>query len=312
MMLTSLNSKNRPLSESLLESVSTIGEKSYLFYLLLYLLITILMLFRVEFFPDYEAYAGYIDSNTSYAFYKEPLSALTMMLISWLGLSAKGYYIFAWIFVSVLTFIIPLAQGRRYIVLSVFLLINPFSLILFETPRSFMAYPFFLLALVLATRRKIILSIIAITFHSFSGLYGAGILYAMKFSKNTFSVLLFLALIIQFFLASMFKTHYIVSGVVHGQGRLILLALFISAMIFLSIKKGGIFTVLLAVFFYTFLAYSMITPAARLIPYLFAVVVLYSFIKFNKKDSIIMIHLLYLSYIFISFNIVLGGKFGYG
>ena len=176
-----------------------------------------------------------------------------------------------------------------------------------------MAYPLFVLALMITIRYRLLFMVFSVMFHIFSGSYSAFILYIMKFKKVLFSIVLFFALVTLLFFALQYKPQYIVHGNVHGQGRLLLFVFFVMVLIFLSIKKTNTnIIVLLSILAFTILSYSTITPAARLIPYLFTIVVLYSFTKFRKFDSLIVIHSLYIGYILISFYVVIGGMFGYG
>jgi hypothetical protein len=313
MNILSFNTSKKSFLDNILKSNGTLGNKSYIIYLMIYIVMTPLILSRVEYFPDYNGYERFVESGIYYLLYREPLSAISMLLMTWLELSAKEYYIFAWFFTSILIFMIPIYLGKRYIVLSVFLLLNPFTLILFQTPRSFMAYPLFVLALIVTVRYRLLFIVFGTMFHILSGPYSAFILYIMKFKKNIFSFLLFLALLFLIVGAYGYYPHYIVHGNVHGQGRLLLFIIFIMTLMVLSIKKSNVnILMLLAILFFTILSYEAITPAARLIPYLFTVVILYSFTRFKKIDSLIILHILYLSYILVSFYVVIGGMFGYG
>jgi hypothetical protein len=313
MNLLSLKSSKKSFFNYILEDDGKLGKKSYLIYLFMYILITPLILSKVEYFPDYKGYEKFVEHGIYYLLYREPLSAISMLLFTWTDLSAKEYYMFSWMFTSILIFMIPIYLGKRYIVLSVFLLLNPFTLILFQTPRSFMAYPLFILALIITVRYRVLFILFATMFHIFSGPYSAFILYIMKFKKSIFSILLFIALLFLIFGAYGYWNHYIVHGSVHGQGRLLLFVFFVMVMIALSINKNNTnILVLVSILIFTVLSYKTITPAARLIPYLFAIVVLYSFTKFKKIDSLIVIHTLFVSYILISFYVVIGGMFGYG
>ena len=313
MSLLSFSTNKKSFLTDLLNDNGTLGKKSYMLYLFLYIFITPFIISKVEYFPDFPNYEAFIDNGIYYLLYREPLSALSMLLFTWFDLTAKEYYIFSWFFASTLIFLIPLFLGRRYIVLSVFLLLNPFTLILFQTPRSFMAYPLFVLTLMITIRYRLLFMIFSIMFHIFSGSYSAFILYIMKFKKVKFSIILFFALVALLFVALLYKPDYIVHGNVNGQGRLLLFIFFVIVLIFLSIKKINTnIIVLMSILIFTILSYSTITPAARLIPYLFTIIILYSFTKFRKFDSLVIIHSLFIGYILISFYVVIGGMFGYG
>jgi hypothetical protein len=290
-----------------------IGGGSYLLYLSLYILLSLLILDKVEYFSDYGSYSLFVDHGVPQLIYREPLSWLSMTLISWLNLTAKEYYIFSWVFVSLLVFMLPLFLGRRYIVFSVVLLINPFTLILFQTPRSFMAFPFYVLMVVLVLKSRVFFSMIAIMFHNLSGFYMLFLLYISKFRIIFFIILLFMMLAGMFILVQLFYPYYDVKVSAHGQGRLQLFILFTMTLIAISIKKSNNnILLLLSICLFTVLSYEVITPAARLIPYLFTVILLYSFNMFKKIDSIIVVHILYISYILISFYVVISGRFGFG
>jgi hypothetical protein len=316
MSLLNFKTSTKYLLEDVKHSKSKLGSKNYLIYLLIYIVLSYFVLSNVHYFPDYNTYDNYIVQGTAgLRFSEEPLSAYLMMIVHDLNYGAEIYYISLWIISSLLLFItMHLLYGKRYLVFSTLIMLNPISIIIFQTPRQFLSYILFVLALIVSFRLKIILAFLALFAHTISGLFSFFLLFIISKKKVFFSFLLFSGLIFIYLLATNRYSFYLIDdGIQRGLGRLYLFLIFNLTLIFLSFKKHKAnILLLLSIFVFTLGTYSITPYAGRLVPYLFTILLLYAFSIFNKKDSVYILHLIFMIYLLISAYIVVGGKFGYG
>jgi hypothetical protein len=299
---------------TLLNSSSSFGDKSYLIYIFIYLILSTIILSKVNYFPDYANYDQYIINGTgSLRFRFEPINAFLMSIMNNLNFSAKEYYLLIWIISSFFLFLIPFIYGRRYFIFSIFLLLNPINIIMFQTPRQFLAYSFFVFALMLSMKIKVLFLVFAILSHTISGFLSLFIVSLMQFKKILFSISLLFGLILLVYFTSYIYTVYSSDEIQRGIGRLVLFSIFILVTLFIGYKKDikEIFA-LISILLFVLLSYQITPYAGRILPFFLPIILLYLFNSFKKRDSIFLIHTLLLSYLIISTTIIISGRFGYG
>jgi hypothetical protein len=299
---------------TLLNSSSSLGDKSYKIYIFIYIILSVLILSKVNYFPDYANYDQYITNGTAgLRFSFEPVNAFLMTSMHNLNFSAKEYYWLVWVISSFFLFLIPFIYGKRYFIFSIFLLLNPINIVMFQTPRQFLAYSFFVFALMLSMKIKILFLVLAILSHTISGFLSLYIVFLMQFRKLFFSLSLLFGLILLVYFTTNIYTVYSADEIQRGIGRLILFSIFILATLFLAYKKNvkDLFA-LISILLFVLLSYKITPYAGRILPFFLPIVLLYLFNSFKKKDSLFIIHILILSYLAISTTIIISGRFGYG
>jgi len=289
---------------------SNFGSKIYWIYFILYLVTTYFILSKVEYFPDFYNYNNYIVSETALLrFTFEPFSGLLMSYIS----NAKQYYIVTWILSSFILFLVPIFLGKRYFIYSTFLLINPFSIIMFQTPRQFIAYSIFCFLIILNSKYKYFLLFLPLLFHTITGFFSFFFIFLLNFKKSLFSFFLIIGLFGLYFFTTYVYTFYSSDELQRGTGRLFLFLFFIIVIAFLSYKKKNINIIfLISILIFTLFSYQITPYAGRIIPFFIPIIVLFLMSSFNKKDSLFVIHGLMLSMLLMSLVVILIGGFGYG
>lgn len=299
------------------ESTSPLGKSSAIIYFFLYVLGSILILSNTHNFPDYYVYDAYIQKGTaSIRFIFEPISALVMTTLHHAKLGAQAYYLFTWFFSSTVLFLTVFFVGKRYLSFIVFLLFNPINIVMFQTPRQFLGFCFFVAVLMLSTKFKFkfLFSLFSLLSHSISGVLSFFFLFLLKVKKYLIPFILACGAIGFYFIAQYkYSIHLEDNGEKRGMGRLLLFVFQTVIIVFLTLKKPLIDKcILVIILFFIFYLYQITPIAGRVLPFFSAFIFLYAYKSFKKFDSILIMHTLMLSNIFLSFLIIILGLFNFG
>lgn len=297
---------------------SRIGYETYSLYLFFYLVFSflILVVYRsYENFPDFHNYTQYIKSEAYFLRFRiEPISVLIMSISSKMKIGGGGYYVLTWLLASFLMMLIPLRYGRRYLCFVTFVLLNPISLILYQTPRQFISFSIFVLSMFLIGKVKYIGIFFAMLAHTISG-------FLTLFFSNVIhyrAIKLFSAILIAmvgFMLMSLTKysVYFEESSIQRGVGRYLYVIVFLSVTLILSAKKSlNNISFVLCMLFLTLLFYAYTSYAGRIMPYICAVLAYYVFNNFKSKQYIIVVHAFMIFSLLFSLGIIVAGMYGYG
>lgn len=292
-----------------------IGNKTYTLYALIYTLMSFFILSSVNNFPDFFNYDQYIRNGTYFPrFSREPFSMWLMQFSGTWNWGAQGYYYLCWILGSLFIFLIPILVGRRYVMLATFILINPVSLVLYQTPRQFLSFSLFTLSVFCAVRIKSVLLIASTLAHTVSGLVSIALSVLLGSDRKFFLLYLILGSLAFFFIANEFYRFYLLEDdIQRGVGRFIYTSFMFALLLVLCYKKPIIdLLVFLSFFFFIIFLYTQTTYAGRLLPYFILLASLYMFNCFSSRHSVFIIQTFFLSSFFVSFVVVIFGMFGYG
>lgn len=266
-------------------------------------------------FPDFFNYDQYIRNGTYFPrFSREPFSMWLMQFSGTWNWGAQGYYYLCWILGSLFIFLIPILVGRRYVMLATFILINPVSLVLYQTPRQFLSFSLFTLSVFCAVRIKSVLLIASTLAHTVSGLVSIALSVLLGSDRKFFLLYLILGSLAFFFIANEFYRFYLLEDdIQRGVGRFIYTSFMFALLLVLCYKKPIIdLLVFLSFFFFIIFLYTQTTYAGRLLPYFILLASLYMFNCFSSRHSVFIIQTFFLSSFFVSFVVVIFGMFGYG
>jgi len=293
----------------------SIGNKTYFFYVPIYLFMSFFVLNSIEFFPDYSNYNQYIEKGTyQLRFLYEPFTALLMYYPEKYNWGALGYYYVVWFLSSAILFLIPMLYGRRYIVFVVFILFNPITIVLFQTPRQFISFCFFVTSLFFLLKLKTLFLSLGLLSHTISGFVSISFALLLSLKRRLF----FISLIFGFFLfwyisRSAYSFYLVEEEIQRGVGRLAYFSLLFFLLVFLSLKKPFFEKLIFSsLFVFVLILYIQSPYAGRLLPYFLVLFSLYLFNSFSSKITNLIVVSFFLMSIVFSFFIVLLGMFGYG
>lgn len=282
---------------------------------------TAFLIYRYSiFFPDYKGYSQYIITGSALTrFHLEFISAYTMYFFGWLGLDAKHYYSFVWMFFSCSCFYASISINRKkWVFLFFVLLLNPFSLILIQTPRYAFGFSFFLFALYTnGLFKKSVFLGLSFLSHTVIGVFS--FLFVVLANINIILVGLFYftsALFFNLILTGFFEFYnsFIVYNVKlydRGIGRFLLFFFsFILGLLMLKIKNKRFQYILMTSFFVSYL-FSLTPYAHRLLMFPFFMTWVYFFSVNKKKENYIVMASYGIGLILYSVYVVITGRFGY-
>ena len=307
--------KNSFLSRCLDSNKNNFGKQSYIIYIVIYFLLSILLLNKILYFPDYSNYNQYIINGTAIVrFISEPISALFMNLLYQLNFGAKEYYTATWIISSIIVFIIPIVYGKRYFIFSIFLLLNPITIILFQTPRQFLAYAIFILGIFIISKSKFLILILILLTHTITGLLAIFLFFLSSIKRKYAIYILFLGLLVLLYATTGAYSRYSHSGEIQrGMGRLFLFLVYGIIILFLGYRKNKLDLLLISsILAFVVISYKITPYTGRILIMFLPILTLYLFNTFIKRDSFIVIHMLFLSYLSLTFYILYFGGYGFG
>lgn len=291
------------------------GNKSYLFFVPIYFFMSFFILNSIEFFPDYSNYEQYIYKGTyQLRFIYEPLTAVLMYYPEKYNWGALGYYYVVWFLGSVILFLIPLIHGKRYIVFVVFVLFNPISIILFQTPRQFISFCFFVASIFFLLKIKSLLLFLSLFSHTISGVVSFAFSILLWLNRKLFFISLILGFILFWYVSNSHYSFYLAEeDVQRGMGRLVYFSLMFFLLMFLSLNKPLFEKIVFSsLFVFVLILYNFTPYAGRLLPYFLVIFSLYLFNSFSSKITNLVVISFLLVSIALSFFIILLGAFGYG
>lgn len=273
-----------------------------------------LVLSRVEFFFDFPTYEGYINGFTFFErFDREPLSAVLMYFAAKGELGAEGYYYITWYMVFIpIVWALYKKHHRAWFVLSLFVFFNPVMLIVFQTPRQFVAVGFFLLSILFSGWIRIFSLICILLAHTVSGLFVCGLFFVYQLQRNLYPLLFGLLLIAYYLFLQGYYDFYIDSHD-RGVGRLFYTILIFAIFSFLTfLKKGKEKEFIVNMFFFVVAAFILSPFGSRLFIFFILLAILYLFTSLHKFDSKLILSFSSLSSASFSLFFIYHDMYGYG
>ena len=285
------------------------------FYFLMYMVISFFLIDSIPYFIDYEAYDKIVAGGWAWKKYiTEPVSASFLMLLGYFSLGAFELYISTWFFAFLISLVVLYKKGVSFFSLYLYLILNPVSLILLQFSRQYIAYLFFLIAILFYENKIRSLFVLALSFlsHTASAAF-SGMAFYLIGSRFFHFLIVVLVSFFAFYLLSVFYfSEHTVHEVDKGRGRVAIVVLNFIFFILLSVKRKKIvlsFSLLCLFFLYSFI----ITPqAGRFAPYFIVFLALYGFSSFRALSNIFVINLFFICNIIFSFYMVWSGQYGFG
>jgi len=294
---------------------SRFGSKAVLLYFFFFLIITPFFISAIPNFIDFDSYQAIVEGGWAWEKYRtEPLSAGLLMLMHYGGFGALGLYLSSW-FISFAGFIFVLSsQGKAKGTLYLFLILNPIALVLLQFSRQYLAYIFFIVAvLTLSNKLKSKIGICA-SFLSHNASSGFSLLlYRLVYSRILIFVVIILIATVAFsFISFTVFPEYTHHDVVRGRGRVALVIVSFLFFMTISIKRPKVillFFLMMACFIFM---YYVSPQAGRFAPYFLAFLASYGVFTFNSTANIFLIHSFFIANIVASFFMVTSGLYGFG
>ena len=276
-------------------------------------------------FPDYDSYSNYVYKENGYLRYvQEPISAVFVYFVSILKLDTIYLFYFTWVFYffSCLKVADSLEDSFYKILFLFFLLFNPLSLILYQTPRFLLAISFFYIAFLhlnKSIKKSIFFLIFCFLSHNFLGLISLSFLfirYSYSLKTYWFLFISFSFLFCFFILANIISQsypYYFNHDVYdRGVGRYFYTLTSVLILCFLSLKRFKDFTFyLICLIMFSYLMY--LTPYFHRVSSVLIFMIFYTICYY--KSSLYYKYIISIFFIFssiFSFFIVYFGLYSYG
>lgn len=272
----------------------------------------------IEGFYDFSGYNSYIiDQSATVRFVREPISALLMRVSGYFGGAREFYLIVGFIYVVSVCLFFRRNCIRFWVIAALLLILSPVSLIFYQTPRSNLSFSFILLAYCWKSYRlSVFFIILAILSHTITGVFGAGLFFALHLRFIYFcGSLIVMAIVFYSLLNGLIFDYWSFYDVDYrntGEGRLIylLLLLFILVLIFKFSRKAILAFTLF--YFFCISLYYMTPFAHRLLFFPVSFSFLYIFSRVRKTSSFLLMIAFFAVNILISVWMINFGLYGYG
>lgn len=276
-------------------------------------------------FPDYDSYNAYVIKGSGlFRFIKEPVSALLLQLISYLNLDVIFYFYIVWVgyFFSCVKVIRFLKDDFIKFFFLLFLLFNPLSLLLYQTPRFLLAISFLYIAFLYikkSNKKTFFYILLCFLSHNFLGALAFAFivlryLYFSKISLYLFFSIVYILLffIIAYVIVQYFPLYFNHNVYDRGVGRYLYTFFSVLIVSILAFKrpKDLMFNVFCLVMF-TYLMY--LTPYFHRLSSVVLFMVFY--LLLNNKTSLYyksIISTFFISSVFFSIFIIYFGLYSYG
>lgn len=286
-----------------------------------------LIVTKCIYFFDYQSYVKAIGNwYAPLLWANEPVSVFIMFLSAitaeWFSGTAVEtdpafqYYMLVWLFYLAIVLYIASKyyRDKMWFTATIFMISNPMVLLLYEVPRSFVAYSLILLAVHNSGFKKALLIIGAILSQNLTGLFAAYIIYLEKFNRF-FLVLAGLSVITIIYFDPIGNLG-VYSEVPKEQGRGFVLYAMLFSMMFAILShynkysnanyKIFLFRNLIVLFIY------FLNPIAYRF---FTIMVVWEFLflvsNLRSRNSLMALRLFTFLNVVVSLYIVLTGRFGY-
>lgn len=285
------------------------------FYILMYMVISFFLIDSIPYFIDYESYDKIVAGGWAWQKYiTEPVSASLLMLLGYFSLGAFELYISTWFFAFLISIFVLYKKGIPFFSLYLYLILNPVSLILLQFSRQYVAYLFFLIAILFYESKVRYLFGLALSFlsHTASAAFSGVVFYLIGSRLFHFLMVVLVSFFAFYLLSAFYFSEYMVHEVDKGRGRVAIVVLNFIFFILLSIKRKKIvlsFSLLCLFFLYSF---TISPQAGRFAPYFIAFLALYGFSSFRALSNVFVINFFFMCNIMFSFYMVWSGQYGFG
>lgn len=282
--------------------------------LLLIAALSILIVSRSPFFPDFLQYDWYVETDRYFRrFFIEPVSA-TLMWLSALGKwGAEGYYLFVWLTFVVTVLVISVRHYPTiWFTVAMFLMFNPLTLVAYRTPRSFTALVAFLWVLHSKRVRRGIAVALSILSHNITGAFVVCLMVVRRMGPVVQVLMFGAALTIFYLMSTTDLARYFISEIDRGRAQALYAFTFLVLFIFLLCRKRVEYLYFVALFVFISAIYALSPYAYRFyLPWLIWAF-LFAAATLTGRDSRLILRAYALLSVTGSLAFVSAGKFGYG
>lgn len=282
---------------------------------LLIVALSVLIVSRVAYFPDFLQYDWYVDSDRYFRrFFAEPVSATLMWMSALLKWGAAGYFLFIWLaFMTTVIVISVRHYPTLWFTVAMFLLFNPLTIVAYRTPRSFTAVVAFLWILHSKRVRRALAMALTVLSHNITGVFVAGLM-AVRRVGPLLQGLMFSVGIALFYLISISQfAQYVLSDVARGRAQTLYAFTFLAVFMLLFFRKRvEHYLYFVALFAFIVVAYALAPYAYRFFLLWLIWAFLFAAATLTGRDSRLILRAYVGLSVALSLSLVVTGQFGYG